>query len=99
MSDPGWRPAIPIALRIATLRAVDADLLLTLRGITLFALATSSLLVPLSYLATWGAEASASSTVSGRSVPKTPTEMPSVEFLPGFIAIRRVPNWVNSWST
>jgi hypothetical protein len=62
VTDPGWKPAIPIALRIATLRSVDADLLLTLRGITVFALATSTLLVPMSYLATLGVEPSGAST-------------------------------------
>lgn len=64
MTDPGWRSAFPIALRIASLRGVDADLLLTLRGITVFALATSALLVPVSYLATLGAEPSDSATTA-----------------------------------
>lgn len=61
MTDPGWRPAIPIALRIATLRSVEADLLLTLRGMTIFALGTSLLLVPVSYLVTLGSMSSDSS--------------------------------------
>ena len=61
MKDPGWRPAIAIAVRIATLRSVESDLLITLRGMTLFAFTTSVLLVPVSYLVTLGSVSSGSS--------------------------------------
>jgi hypothetical protein len=43
------------------------------------------------------ASASASSMVSGRTVPKMPMETPWV--LPGLTSMMLVPNWVNSAST
>lgn len=54
--DPGWRPSIGVAVRIATLRPVEAPLLTTLRGITLFGLATSVLLIPVAWLASIGVD-------------------------------------------
>ena len=54
--DPGWRDAVAAARRIALLRPVDATLLITLRGITVFGLVTSLMLVPVSWLASAGVE-------------------------------------------
>lgn len=43
--------------------------------------------------------ASASSMVSGRSLPKMPIEVPRVRVLPGATPITLVPNWLNSART